>query len=399
MYSIDGIGARIALKRKQLQMTQERFAETVGVSPQAVSKWETGIGCPDISLLPAICQSLGLSMDELFGKEAPPAKPEGFDFPTQQDDLQLQGSLDGVACYADQKGKQEGETVTFQDGSEADLRTGTVVNKGESDIRLLFAETMRRAAKTLRGLRDDMCGDMCGEEETKAGESEGVTSLHVDILGSCDVTIRASEDGKLHWYAEGSPVFLEGLTVETSGALLRIVSRPQSNGLFNKSGTVEVLTPAALMARLEARIKGSGDIDCRVDFEETDIQILGSGDVTLQDAGETRVRVSGSGDLSAKSARNGLFEMSGSGDVSLDTASGVLYCRIAGSGDFDVGSGEVDELNLRISGSGEFSARGLTANTLNAKLSGSAEAVIGHVKGNSVETVSPSSKLKIIKRG
>lgn len=395
MYSIDGIGARIALKRKSLGLTQESFAEKIGVSPQAVSKWETGVGCPDISLLPSICRSLDLSMDELFGREAPPVKPEGFDFPEQTDDLQLQGSLGGVACYADSKGKQEGKTVTFEDGSEADLHTGTVVNRGSSDIRLLFADAMHRAADTIRGL----CDDMYGEAETKDGDCDSATSISADILGSCDLSLRPSDDGRLHWSAEGSPAFLEGLSIETRGGVCCITSRPQGAGFISRSGKLDVRTPSALMSRLEARIKGSGDISSSVDFEETDILIAGSGDVDLKDAGETRVRINGSGDFTAAHAANGLFEVSGSGDVRLGRVSGSLYCRVAGSGDFDIDTGEVDELSIRLTGSGDFSARGLTANTLNATLSGASDAVIGCVKGKSVETVSRASTLRVLKRG
>lgn len=394
MYSIDGIGARIALKRKALGLTQESFAEKIGVSPQAVSKWETGVGCPDISLLPSICRSLGLSMDELFGREAPPAKPEGFTFPESKDELTLQGALDGVACYADREGRQEGKTITFEDGSQADLEARTVVNRGAADIRLLFAEGMQRAADSLRGILGDG-----GGKETKAGEGEAVSSLHIDILGSCDVSVGRSEDGLLHWSCEGSPEVLAGLTVETRGGVCFIASRPRHTGLSLRSGSVEVRVPHALMSRLEARIKGSGDIKCGVDFEETDVQILGSGDVSMADAGQARVRISGSGDFTALHARDGLFEVAGSGDVCLARVSGCLYCRSAGSGDFDIDAGEVDDLNIRLTGSGDFSAHGLTANTLNATLSGASEAVIGRVRGQSVETVSIACRLRVLQRG
>lgn len=43
-------------------MTQARLAQAVGVSPKAVSKWETGGGAPDLSLLPALSQALGVEM-------------------------------------------------------------------------------------------------------------------------------------------------------------------------------------------------------------------------------------------------------------------------------------------------------------------------------------------------
>lgn len=53
--------------RRQKGMTQEQLAGAVGVSAQAVSKWEQN-GYPDTPLLPAIADSLGVSIDELFGR-------------------------------------------------------------------------------------------------------------------------------------------------------------------------------------------------------------------------------------------------------------------------------------------------------------------------------------------
>ena len=48
-------------------MTQEALAETVGVSAQAVSKWERGQAMPDVSLLPELAVCFGVTLDELFG--------------------------------------------------------------------------------------------------------------------------------------------------------------------------------------------------------------------------------------------------------------------------------------------------------------------------------------------
>ena len=47
-------------------MTQEELANQLGVSSQAVSKWENDISCPDISLLPKLCRVLGITADELL---------------------------------------------------------------------------------------------------------------------------------------------------------------------------------------------------------------------------------------------------------------------------------------------------------------------------------------------
>lgn len=66
------IGDRIKFHRKRLGMTQEQLAERMGVSAQAVSKWENNLSCPDISVLPELAEVFGITVDELLGK-APPA--------------------------------------------------------------------------------------------------------------------------------------------------------------------------------------------------------------------------------------------------------------------------------------------------------------------------------------
>ena len=68
------IGARIAEQRKQKGMTQEALAETLGVSAQAVSKWENDVSCPDISLLPALAEKLEISLDKGKVKEGEKVK-------------------------------------------------------------------------------------------------------------------------------------------------------------------------------------------------------------------------------------------------------------------------------------------------------------------------------------
>ena len=68
------IGKRIALLRKEKGMTQEDLANAMGVSPQAVSKWENDQTCPDISALPKLSKLLGVTVDELLeGKAETPA--------------------------------------------------------------------------------------------------------------------------------------------------------------------------------------------------------------------------------------------------------------------------------------------------------------------------------------
>ena len=60
------IGDQIRLYRKQGNLTQSQLAELIGVSPQAISKWETGAGCPDLSMLVPLAIALRISTDELL---------------------------------------------------------------------------------------------------------------------------------------------------------------------------------------------------------------------------------------------------------------------------------------------------------------------------------------------
>ena len=68
------IGKRIAFLRKEKGLTQEELAQHMGISSQAVSKWENDQTCPDISALPKLARLFGVTVDELLeGKEALPA--------------------------------------------------------------------------------------------------------------------------------------------------------------------------------------------------------------------------------------------------------------------------------------------------------------------------------------
>lgn len=65
--AVNQIGKNIAELRKSKGITQEALAEVVGVSSQAVSKWESG-GTPDVELLTAIANYFEVSIDRLFGR-------------------------------------------------------------------------------------------------------------------------------------------------------------------------------------------------------------------------------------------------------------------------------------------------------------------------------------------
>ncbi len=91
---IQTINKQIAFLRRTHELTQEQLAEALGVTNQAVSKWESGQCCPDITLLPEIASFFGVSIDELMGhrpvdtsgnwilslRESMDVLPDGVDF-------------------------------------------------------------------------------------------------------------------------------------------------------------------------------------------------------------------------------------------------------------------------------------------------------------------------------
>ena len=60
------IGEFIAEKRKKKNLTQAELAKKLGVTDKAVSKWERGLGCPDISILEILAKELDVSVLELL---------------------------------------------------------------------------------------------------------------------------------------------------------------------------------------------------------------------------------------------------------------------------------------------------------------------------------------------
>ena len=67
MIDIGSLGKRIADARDDSGLTQKDLADRVGVTAQAVSKWERGSSCPDISILDEIADTLGVSVSSLLG--------------------------------------------------------------------------------------------------------------------------------------------------------------------------------------------------------------------------------------------------------------------------------------------------------------------------------------------
>lgn len=88
------LGKRIMEHRKRLGLTQDALAERLGITAQAISKWENDLSCPDIAMLPRLAEIFGISADELLGLE-PKAKVHEAEVVTEEDE-----SNDGVFNFS-----------------------------------------------------------------------------------------------------------------------------------------------------------------------------------------------------------------------------------------------------------------------------------------------------------
>ena len=75
--SANQIGEFLAALRKARGFTQQEVADKLGVSNKAVSSWETGTSCPDISMLPVLAELYEVTCDEIVkGKRINTVEPE-----------------------------------------------------------------------------------------------------------------------------------------------------------------------------------------------------------------------------------------------------------------------------------------------------------------------------------
>lgn len=104
------MGKRIVTHRKRLGLTQDKLAETLGVTAQAVSKWENDQTCPDITMLPRLAEVFGITTDELLGLNQKPVsapaarekdeESEGIHVHKGDWEFQWDGGRKGGLCFA-----------------------------------------------------------------------------------------------------------------------------------------------------------------------------------------------------------------------------------------------------------------------------------------------------------
>ena len=94
------IGENIRSYRKKNGLTQEEFAERLGVTYQSVSRWENGATYPDLELIPSISELLGVTIDGLLGmpmRERERRASESFDARVHEAELRYKTDIGAAA--------------------------------------------------------------------------------------------------------------------------------------------------------------------------------------------------------------------------------------------------------------------------------------------------------------
>lgn len=107
------LGNQIASYRKVLNITQEALAQKLGVTNQAVSKWESNQCCPDVQLLPKLADIFEITLDQLFGRQGSPSTAQ---LPWEDDETLRVVVYIGHKLVTHEKASQ---TITFHYEGEA----------------------------------------------------------------------------------------------------------------------------------------------------------------------------------------------------------------------------------------------------------------------------------------
>lgn len=404
-YQAENIGRIIAAKRKEKGLTQEGLANLLQITPQAVSKWENGVGLPDVTLIPRIANALGVTVSRLFGE----TEGKG-EIPEEYKGLPFIVADGKVAVYSTKSVASKIDTlVTFSDGSTADLIAQCVVNMGPGEVRIV----------ELGHLINEYVVDEGWERDTVTRTFADVHSLDLRGSGVCEMKAICYDGQETVVEAEGSKRLLARLAMSVKDGLLAVEIPSAGNnnggdqkvsvlvkcpfsagetGNFNISGCGEIKVSPAFR-RATVHISGCGTINL-ADTEACDITVSGSGEVNMEDAKESlSVRISGSGSVACANVGNLSARISGSGDIAAMELSGDVSMVVSGSGSVSCSGGQVNSLTMNVNGSGSLAGGGLTVENAELNLHGGGTVTIGRIKGKSVERLSKDAHLVVKQRG
>lgn len=425
MFDFNGFGERLQNLRKRKNMTQGEFADRLGVTSQAVSKWENDLSYPDITLIPTIATILDVEVNYLFGYKQQKIQ-NVISFPKFYSDLPLVHQFKNVACYSSKEvASIDGSGIRFKDGSTAELSNHLVVNYGQGEIKLLSS--------------DDIDSDIDLSETSKSFEFDYVDSLDVEVLSNKCEIVRSLDD-KCRVQAKGGVRFINALEImiQEGTLLIRFKNRDIHNNNLLQMNYLRIELPCEIGKSVSVRVNGSGEVTSEIrQFENGDLVINGLGTIKMNDFQSCRSVINGSGSIDANDAEEGNISINGCGNVNWDKiqklaaaingsgdidvkdvvsanisingsgdvlvhnieGDGDANLRIFGSGDIGLKNGECKKLDITIKGSGDIDASGITVQKASIVIDADGQVTIGRVVESSVEQIKKKGVINILNRG
>ena len=174
------MGARISARRKDKGLTQEALANILGVSNQAVSKWESDACCPDIALLPQLVDALEMTLDELFGRESKETSTEKAD---------ADGQVLPIAAELPWEDDDSIHAVLFQGHRLLQPKQGSLFRHDKYDeIRKTVELHFSGAAQDIYSDFSVVCTDSTISGSVRAGDGVTCTDVGGDVTAGDDVT-------------------------------------------------------------------------------------------------------------------------------------------------------------------------------------------------------------------
>ena len=233
------ICGQIKYYREARALEQKAFAAKLGVSANAVSNWECGRSRPDVNLLPAICQALGISLYDLYGVQKPDAllSPreqrlvEGYRRLSAGNQYAVDRMLETLRFVQDTEARPElRRLLYFERSLAAGAADPTEFEQEARDLYLYSSPRVQRADYVFRVNGDSMepdyhTGDLVLVEKLGGGLSLHYGEIGAFIVGNETYIKRYEADG-LHSLNPKYPVlrFGEEESVYLIGRVAGLVS-------------------------------------------------------------------------------------------------------------------------------------------------------------------------------
>ena len=130
-------GQRLSRIRKEKGLTQEDIAKRIVISPQAVSKWENDVSSPDILVLSSLADILGVSVDELLGREDAPTHNKDKEAPKAENTSRAE-RVDSEVVDDDERrtADADGEVHVDAGGAHVSFTGGIHVKDGNDEVHI-----------------------------------------------------------------------------------------------------------------------------------------------------------------------------------------------------------------------------------------------------------------------